>query len=52
MAFQEERIARKPDQRGEHDQQQADAVDADEILRAEAGDPVGALHELKARARS
>ena len=38
----------KPDHRGQHDQQQADAVDADQILRAQAGDPVGALDELKA----
>ena len=36
------------DHRGQHDQQQADAVDADQILRAQAGYPVGALHELKA----
>ena len=36
------------DHRSQHDQQQADAVDADQILRAQARDPVGALHELKA----
>ncbi len=34
-------------QRGEHDQQQADAVDADHVLHAEAGDPLGALDHLK-----
>jgi hypothetical protein len=36
------------DHRGQHDQQQADAVDTDQILRAQAGNPIGALHELKA----
>ncbi len=37
------------DHRGEHHQQQADAVDADQIFHAERGDPVVALHHLKAR---
>ena len=35
-------------QRGEHHQQQADAVHADVIVRAQGGDPVGALLELEA----
>ena len=36
-------------QRGEHQEQQADAIDADVIVRAERGNPIGALLELKAR---
>ena len=38
-------------QRGEHHQQQADAVDAEVVMGAERGDPVGALLELEARRR-
>ena len=52
MAVQEQRIGDEAHQRGEHDQQQADAVDADVVVRAERGNPVGALFELEAgRAR-
>jgi hypothetical protein len=48
MAFQRREDGDEADHRGQHDQQQADAVDADQILRAQAGYPVGALDELKA----
>jgi hypothetical protein len=39
----------KADYRRQHHQQQADAVDTDQILRSEAGNPIGALHHLVAQ---
>ena len=46
MAFQLERIARNADHRGQHDQQQAEAVDADVVAGAERGDPLRLFDEL------
>jgi hypothetical protein len=39
MAFQLERMAMKPMQRGEHHQQQAEAVDAEVVGGADGGNP-------------
>ena len=46
MAFQLDRMARKPDHRGEHDEQQAEPVDADVVRRADARDPGRLFLEL------
>jgi hypothetical protein len=48
MAFQDEKMGDETDERGEHHQQEADAVDADQIFRADAGNPVRALHHPEA----
>ena len=47
MAFQLERMERKPSSGGEHHQQQAEPVDADVVGGAEGGNPGGLLDELK-----
>ncbi len=38
-----------PSKRGQHDQQEADAVDSQRIVRADGGNPVVAFAELIAR---